>query len=337
MRFELSNWVVKLDAYVEQGILTLKLKNLILEFYTSYCNALAAGLSRKKNEHLFEQLIDLVIEKLRHPYHFEIFHRSIRHPFDYYQFGLDFMRPFVDFPHSKVIGLESLQQMRAQLQKGENIILFANHQTEPDPQIISLLLEKIDPKLASEMIFIAGHRVVSDPMAIPFSMGRNLLCIYSKKHISYPPEEKAKKVQHNQRTLKSMQELLNQGGHCIYVAPSGGRDRQIAGGEVDVAPFDHQSIELFWIMGQQSASPTHFYPLALQTYHIMPPPSSVEKELGEKRVINISPAFLAFGKEIDMEHFPNSENCDKRTKRIKRGEYIWDLVRRDYRSFPSRL
>jgi glycerol-3-phosphate O-acyltransferase len=102
---------------------------------------------------------------------------------------------------------------------------------------------------------------------------------------------------------------------------------------VDIAPFDHQSVELFWLMGQQATAPTHFYPLTLRTYNIMPPPSNVEKEVGEKRTINVSPAFLAFGKEIDMDHFPGSENCDKRTKRARRADYIMDLVRQDYRLF----
>ena len=327
--------IANLEEYFKLGAINLKLKNLIAEFYESYCHALTGSPSQEKNQQLFVQLIDLVVDKLKQPYHFQIFHRSIRHPFDYYQFGLDFMKPFVDFTRSKICGMESIQKIQAQLQKKENVILLANHQIEPDPQIISLLLDQIDPKIASDMIFVAGHRVISDPMAIPMSLGRNLLCIYSKKHMAHPPEEKAKKILHNQRTLKKMQELLNKGGYCIYVAPSGGRDRQNANGQVDVAPFDPQSVELFWLMGQQAASPTHFYPLALQTYHLMPPPSSVEKELGEKRVINISPAFLAFGHEIDMEHFPGSENCDKRTMRTKRAEYICELVRRDYRAFPD--
>lgn len=331
----MSPLIAKLDAFLKQGAINLKLKNLILDFHGSYCHALKNSPNPARGEQLFEQLIDLVIEKLKNPYHFEIFHRAVRDPFDYYQFGLDFMRPFVDFSRSKISGLDSIKQIQAQLQKGENVILLANHQIEPDPQIISLLLEQIDPKLAAEMIFVAGHRVISDPLAIPMSLGRNLLCIYSKKHMAHPPEEKAAKVLHNQRTLKQMQELLNKGGNCIYVAPSGGRDRKNAEGEVDVAPFDHQSVELFWLMGQQAASPTHFYPLALQTYHLMPPPSLVEKEVGEKRVINVSPAFIAFGKEIDMEHFPGSENCDKRTKRTKRAEYICNLVRREYRAFTK--
>ena len=80
------------------------------------------------------------------------------------------------------------------------------------------------------MIIVAGHRVVSDPLAIPFSMGRNLLCIYSKKYFESDPAAKADKLQHNQRTMKKMLQLLSEGGKCIYVAPSGGRDRPGAAG-----------------------------------------------------------------------------------------------------------
>lgn len=319
-----------LTVYVEKGLINTRLLNIIKDLYTNYTQALAEVPVHPRHPDLFNKLIELVVEQLQHPYQFDIFHRSIRHPFDYYQFGLDFIRPFIDFTHSKILGLDNLQKIQQQLQQGDNVILLANHQTEPDPQIISLLLEQIAPELATDMIFVAGHRVISDPMAIPLSMGRNLLCIYSKKHMNYPPEKKAEKVTHNQRTMKKMGELLNEGHRCIYVAPSGGRDRPNAHGEVEVAPFDAQSMELFWLMAQQAERPTHFYPLALRTYALMPPPRQVERELGEKRLIKFTPVYLAFGEEIDMDHFPGSQGLDKKAKRHKRAEYIWNKVCQDY-------
>ena len=36
------------------------------------------------------------------------------------------------------------------------------------------------------MIMVAGDRVTTDVVAVPFSKGRNLLCIFSKKHIENP-------------------------------------------------------------------------------------------------------------------------------------------------------
>lgn len=320
----------KLNTYVDRGIIPARFGTLLQDFYANYQKTLGYS---EKNQQVLEKLLELIVENIQHPYVFPVFHQGIRQPFDYYQFGLDFIRPFIDFKHSKILGIEVVKTIEGQLKKKENVILFANHQTEPDPQIISLLLESIESKLASHIIFMAGHRVISDPMAIPMSLGHNLLCIYSKKHMLYPPEKKAEKVLHNQRTLKKMQELLNEGGYCIYVAPSGGRDRPNAEGEVEVAPFDPQSIELFWLMGQQATRTTHFYPLALKTYPLMPPPSQVEKEVGEKRMITITPVYAAFGEEIEMEDFPGYENKDKKTKRYQRAHSIWNKVNQYYHTF----
>lgn len=327
-----------LDRYQEQAIIDKKLRDLIKEFYCSYIDAVKKGdddpFKTHINEQMFERLIALVGEQIQHPYVFEIFHSRIRAPFDYYQFGLDLISPLIDFKHSKLLGINQINQIQQQLENNENVILMANHQTEPDPQIISLLLEKTHPKLAEEMIFVAGHRVISDPLAVPLSMGCNLLCIYSKKHMSSSPEEKEKKLSHNQRTIKKMGELLNQGGCCIYVAPSGGRDRLDPSGKPAPAPFDSQSIELFLLLAKKAPVLTHFYPLALKTYDLMPPPRSIEKDLGEKRTVNYTPVYLSFGKELNMGSFPGSEGLDKKTKSLNRSEWIWQQVLEQYQAFP---
>ena len=55
------------------------------------------------------------------------------------------------------------------------MIILSNHQTECDPQVLSILLEREDQslgKLAESIIFVAGHKVTNDPVAIPFSMVR---------------------------------------------------------------------------------------------------------------------------------------------------------------------
>ena len=44
-------------------------------------------------------------------------------------------------------------------------------------------------------------QVTTDVVAVPFSKARNLLCIYSKRHIDNPPEEKSKKMRHNAKTM----------------------------------------------------------------------------------------------------------------------------------------
>lgn len=324
-----SGFKSKLDNLLKEGKLTPKLVYLLDDFHQSYVEALS-DCKAADYTYLFDNFLKLVVQQLERPFYFEPFHQSIRTPFDYYAFGLSFIRPLILIDPSKVLGVDKVDRMVEQLSRGENVILLANHQTEPDPQVISVLLEKTYPDFVEKMIFVAGHRVVTDPLAVPFSMGCNLLCIYSKKHIEHPPELKETKLLHNQRTMKMMGQLLAEGGKCIYVAPSGGRDRPNAHGKVEVAPFDPSSMEMFYLMSQQSGIPTHFYPLALSTYKLLPPPDSVEKDVGEKRQARCTPVHLAFGEEVDMENFPGSAGLDKRSKRKARADYVWNLVRNDY-------
>ncbi len=314
----------------EKGIPEVPRRHMV-SFYTSYVASLVRdGIDPAPFEPLFLIFLRLVKDQFPTPSHFLPYHKAERHPFDYYTFGNTFLRPLIDFDQSKLLGKNHLDQIMAQLNHGENVVLFANHQTEPDPQAISLLLEEKYPKLAEEMIFVAGDRVVTDPLAIPFSLGRNLLCIYSKRYIDNPPEDRLKKQLHNKRTMELMSELLASGGKCIYVAPSGGRDRRNAEGVVEVAPFEPSNIEMFYLMAKKSGKTTHFYPLALSTYSLLPPPETIRKELGEERVANRGGVSLSFGKEIAMEEFPGSEIVEKQERRKLRCEYIWNLVHQEY-------
>jgi glycerol-3-phosphate O-acyltransferase len=225
--------------------------------------------------------------------------------------------------------------MAEQIKRGENVILLANHQTELDPQAISLLIGDTYPKLAEDIISVAGHRVIQDPMAIPLSKGCNLLCIYSKKYLQDNPEKKEERLLHNQRTMLRMSQLLSEGGKFIYVAPSGGRDRPNAEGEIEIAEFDPSSIELFWLMAQRAEQPTHFYPMALFTYALLPPPDHVGKKLGEPRHTQTTPIYLAFGREIDMSETFTKEKIDKKLLRKQRALWIWEQVKADYALFPK--
>ena len=321
----------KLQKAVEARKIPEKLGAIIHNFYLSYAEAAQEnGYTIAQLQSLLDQFLQHVIENLEHPYQFEPYHAAIRSPIDYYQFGLELLRPLVVFAKSTIQGKDHLHGIAQAIAKGENVILLANHQTEPDPQAISLLLENTHPQLAEEMIFVAGDRVITDPLAVPFSKGRNLLCIYSKRHIDLPPERKQEKLTHNQRTMKKMAQLLNEGGKCIYVAPSGGRDRRDPTGEIAIAPFDPQSIELFWLTAQHAEKKTHFHTLALATYDLLPPPSSVEKELGERRHASCTPLHLTFGPAIDMDLFPGSDCADKKERRQYRADYLWKRVCADY-------
>ncbi|KAL1157786.1 hypothetical protein V6Z11_A08G179300 [Gossypium hirsutum] len=159
------------------------------------------------------------------PFVFEPYHKALREPFDYYMFGQNYIRPLIDFRNSYVGNLSLFYEIEEKLKQGHNVVLISNHQTEADPIIISLLLEKTNPHIAENMIFVAGDRVITDPLCKPFSMGRNLLCVYSKKHMYDIPELAEMKRKANTRSLKEMALLLRGGSKIVWIAASGGRDR----------------------------------------------------------------------------------------------------------------
>jgi glycerol-3-phosphate O-acyltransferase len=317
----------RLQQLVEYKALPKELAQTLTHFYASYERAV---MQNERNiascEPILSEFLELVIRQIREPFVFQSFHEKITTPKDLYRFGIDFIVPLVRLEESTVIGLDSVDRIQSQILDGQNVILFANHQIEPDPQAISLLLERTHPMLAQEMIFVAGHKVTTDPLAVPFSMGRNLLCIYSKNYIDHPPENKQQKIAHNHRTIKRMRELLSEGGKCIYVAPSGGRDRPNENGQIEVAKFDPQSIEMFQFIANRCLRPTHFYPLALNTYRLLPPPGQVNKSLGETRLTQCTPIHLAFGSEINFDSLSILPHTDKLEQRKVRADSIWNLV-----------
>lgn len=327
-----SNILEKIRSLTSAGVLTPAMESALLSFYSTYSEAIE---DKAQVEPIFSNFVDLIKKQLQTPYPFEPFHQSLREPFDYYSFGLEFIRPLVIKEKSSILGDKNLETIERQLEKGDNVVFFANHQIEPDPIVISLLLEEKHPKLAHEMIFVAGERVLTDPLAVPFSLGCNLLCIYSKRYIDTPAEKKLEKQLHNKKTMQLMSSLLKEGGKCIYVAPSGGRDRRNQKGKVEIAPFDAQSIEMFTLMAKKSKTVTHFYPMALDTYDLMPPPESIQHQLGEMRIANRVPIHLGIGDEIEMETFPGSENPDKHVRRKSRADYIWNCVLKDYEQFSQ--
>lgn len=281
---------------------------------------------------VLHQIIDLVEDQVKNPYQFSPYHQRELSPINFYQFGLDFIRPLTNFAQSKVWGLEHLDKIEQELSEGRNVVFLGNHQSELDPQVLSLLLERTHPKIAREVIFVAGHRVVTDPVAVPFSRGRNLLCIHSKRRMDHPPEEKEEKLLHNKRTMQLMSRMLQEGGHCIYVAPSGGRDRPNSSGIVEVAPFDPSSVAMFVLMANQAAKKgkqTSFYPLALDTYQLLPPPDFLEVELGEVRRMGYAGLQLAFGKALSFEK-ALLEKIDKKEKRLVQAKLAEDEVCRLY-------
>lgn len=324
-------FIEQLHQFQGSGLLPGNYSELLLTFYNCYKSALEdKDPTGKFQEEIFSQLLNLVKKECQEPFKFEPYHQIVRHPIDYHQFGLDFTRPLLHKDSSSIVHENHLKKILSQLQKKENVILLANHQTELDPQIMGCLLEDEYSALVDQMIFVAGQKVITDLLAIPFSMGCNLLCIYSKRHIDHDPELKQHKQQQNLKTMKKMSELLKEGGKCIYVAPSGGRDRKNAQGVVEVAKFDPDSIEMFRLMALQAKTPTHFYPLALSTYDVLPPPSTIEKGIGEKRFTQKSVVHISFADEVDMQMSDLDGKLSKHEKREVLASRIQEIVEKEY-------
>jgi glycerol-3-phosphate O-acyltransferase len=83
---------------------------------------------------------------------------------------------------------------------------------------------------------------------------------------------------------------------------------------------------------KKSAAKTHFYPLAMATYDIMPPPSQSEKDIGEKRIVNYTGVGLSLGEEIDVSNSGEwTENLGEEADLpIALSEYIWGKVKQEY-------
>lgn len=146
-------------------------------------------------------------------------------PYNYYDFGQRYVGALIDFQTSFVGNAGTFQEMGERLRAGHNVVVLANHQTEADPAVWAHMLEALEPRMAEDVIYVAGDRVVQDAMCKPFSMGRNLFCVHSKKHMFDDPATAPAKQRQNRKTLVVMAKMLNEGGRLVWIAPSGGRDR----------------------------------------------------------------------------------------------------------------
>ena len=245
-------------------------------------------------------------------YMFDVSHVALRgdnnpdslvsdHDTDFYKFGCDFFRPCMDLKKSAVMGLSNLEKVTKQLEAGENVVFFANHQSEADPQVVSCLMEQAGyGDLAADMVYVAGHKVTTDALAVAFSMGRNLICIHSKKHINADPETKGAKSRQNMKAMSALLDGFKKGGSIVWVAPSGGRDRRnIETGDVPIADFDAKTIDMFRLMGNKSRVKTHFYTLAMVSYDLCPPPDFTVAGVGEDRNVRFVPVGIALGEECE--------------------------------------
>ena len=102
---------------------------------------------------------------------------------------------------------------------------------------------------------------------------------------------------------QAMLRLFKGGGKCIWVAPSGGRDRPDADGVYTPAAFDPKSVEMFRLMSAKAADKTtHFFPVAMMTHRLFPPPKTLTPgALGESRKAIRGSVNIAIGEPIDFD------------------------------------
>ncbi|KAL2619872.1 hypothetical protein R1flu_000077 [Riccia fluitans] len=309
-----------------------KAKAGMLELYYNYRDAvIKSGVENAVETavKIIATVLDRIIFQFEEPYTFPSYHKRILEPYDYYRFGQNYIRPLVDLRNSYMGNIAIFDQIENQLKQGHNVFLFSNHQSEADPAVMALLLEFSHTYLAENMTFIAGDRVVFDPFCKPFSMGRNFLCVHSKKHINDVPELAETKKKANAQTLKEMAGLLARGGQFIWIAPSGGRDRpDPETDEISPAQFDAAAVENTRRMLSQMPVPGHMYPLALLCHDIMPPPRQVEKELGERRIIGYHGVAMAVGPELRFDELTAGTTSEEARDRFSQS--VWELVNEQY-------
>lgn len=329
-----------LKKEVEIGRLSSNIANGLEELFYNYKNAVMHSGVPRANEIIISNMavaFDRILLDVEDPFTFSPYHIAIREPFDYYMFGQTYIRPLIDFRNSYLGNISVFHEIENQLKQGHNIVLISNHQTEADPAVIALLLEKTCPRIAETLVYVAGDRVVTDPLCKPFSMGRNLLCVYSKKHMNDVPELVDMKKRANTRSLKEMAMLVRSGSQIIWIAPSGGRDRPDAvTGEWYPAPFDASSVDNMRRLVEHSTVPGHIYPLALVCHDIMPPPPQLEKQIGERRKISFHGVGLSVAPEINFKEVTAScENQEEAKEAFSRA--LYDSVNEQYNVLNSAI
>lgn len=310
-------------------------RNMLSFFEAFESVAEEKNLDKKELSNTLKQYVKLIREEVKNPTEFGNFHKQELEPVNFFELAHKLISPFVDKEDSKLEGTDQIEEIITHLNKGENVMLLANHQAEADPTILSIILEERYPGLIKNMISVAGARVTTDPIVVPITRGQNVICVYSKKYFEMHADKKQEMLRHNSASMLSLRHLLNKGGKLVYVAPSGGRDRKDKDGNLFPAMFDPESIELMRLVGTKASKPTHFYPLALHTYDILPPPEKIKKEIGEERKICHSPVHIHFGKEYNMITPSQEEKKEKDLFRKKQANSIHALVSRLYEEITA--
>ncbi|GKA91980.1 glycerol-3-phosphate acyltransferase, chloroplastic [Tanacetum coccineum] len=325
---------------LEAGTLPKPIAQSMEELYQNYKNAvLSSGVPHAEDIVLANMRVafDRMFSDVKDPFEFTPYHEAIREPFNYYLFGQNYIRPLINFRESYVGNVSIFSTMEEQLKQGENVIFISNHQSEADPAVIALLLETTNPYISESIIYVAGDRVITDPLCKPFSMGRNLLCVYSKKHMNDVPELADMKRRANTRSLKEMALLLRGGSKIIWIAPSGGRDRpDPITNQWFPAPFDATSLDNMRRLVDHAGVVGHIYPLAILCHDIMPPPPQVEKDIGEKRLIGYHGTGISVAPEINFKEATATCGSPEEAK-IAYSQAMYDSICEQYNVLQSAI
>lgn len=154
-----------LQQGVDSGKLPKQLYAAFEDFYNNYKHTVltsdAPDASPELVARIMGSIADRTFNQFLDPYTFPSYHTRLLEPYDYYKFGQNYVRTLINFNKSVVGHIERFEKLQQQLDAGDNVILLANHQTEADPGVWALLLEKHLPHLATEIIYVAGI-IVSD-------------------------------------------------------------------------------------------------------------------------------------------------------------------------------
>lgn len=327
------------DKLLENGDIPPNVANILKSWNFSYLLAAKSNPNVKnpeeQTESMYFTLLELVRLAIRTPHRFNSYHERVRHPFDFYKFGCDFISVLLNWEESCVIGQDKVYEAEAYARQGHNIVFLSNHQSEGDPYAIDALLEGVvgaSRDFCENMIFMAGDRVRDDPVVAPFSAGRSLLTVYSKKHINDVPELLNEKRKHNHRTIFETQRLFKEGGKVVWFAPSGGRDRRSSKtNRIEMETFDEGAIDMMRVIVQKSRTPCHFYPMSLLTHNMLPPPTNVGgAQVGEERTVNYSRTALYVADEIDWSQSISLDVVDKLDRRRAQRDYVQNIVKDGY-------
>lgn len=309
-----------LQAAQSSGLISDQLRLIWEDFYDNYKATVLESEIPEHDEAFIVQvqasIADRVFHQFKEPYTFPSKHQRILEPFNYYEFGQQYVGSLLDFENSFIGNLETWQQIADQLEQGHNVVMLANHQTEADPGVFAHMIKTSFPKMAEDVIYVAGDRVITDPLCKPFSMGRNLFCVYSKRHIDDVPEEKEAKLAMNRKTVMSMARELNKGGLLLWIAPSGGRDRPRADGVWAPNEFDPGSVGLMQKLLSKAKKDGHLYAMAMVSWKMMPPPVKIEEAIGERRKTNFAGVGISVTPEIDVDAVLKDlgDDADQETK-----------------------